>query len=147
MEDDPEIAAIRERLERYRRIYDVPDGQPDWDEVIALYKTDDFMAYDIAPPVAGYLDWDAYAQGWGKILGKYRSIHFGINDDLRIRRLGDVAWMSFSGEWSGTSTGGDSFDKSFRQTMVWVKYAGEWRVVQEHGSMPMLTTLAGGEKV
>lgn len=147
--NDPEIAVLKDYLEQYRKIYDVGSaGDPDRAAVERLYKMDDdFVAFDIAPPLAGYQGWDAYSTAWYKVLGKYSEIQFKIRDDARIHRKGDVAWMSFSADWFGTSRDGAKFAKAFRQTMVWVRENGRWLIVQEHGSSPLTTTLSSGEVV
>lgn len=146
---DPEIAVLRDRVEQYRRQYDIGNGPLDRSAVEHLYKMDDeFTAYDIAPPLAGYIGWDAYAVGWYKVLEKYGEIRFTFREEPRIFRKDDVAWMSFSADWSGRSRAGEDFAKEFRLTLIWVRGEdGAWRITHEHGSAPRLYTLASGATV
>ncbi|WP_068076612.1 YybH family protein [Novosphingobium lentum] len=147
--NDPEIAVLRGLLEDYRRQYDIGGGALDRSTVEHLYKMDDdFTAYDIAPPLEGYIGWDAYAVGWYKVLEKYSEIRFTFREEPRIFRKGGVAWMSVSADWYGKSKGGDDFAKQFRTTLVWVRGPdGHWRITHEHGSSPRTFALAGGEVV
>ena len=146
---DPEMPALKALLEDYRSQYNIAEGEPfERSTVEHLYKMDeDFTAYDIAPPVGGYVGWAAYAQAWSKVLSKYREIRFTFRDDVRIFRRGDVAWMSFSSDWTGRTAGGEEFAKEMRMTLIWVREDGRWQLTHEHGSSPRTTTLPGGETV
>ena len=145
---DPLVAELLDRMEEYRRLYDFGTGRFNREAVAHLYKKDDdFTAYDVAPPVGGYLGWDRYAVGWYEVMNKYKEIHFKFNDDLRVFRRGDVGWASVSARWFGVSTGGVSFNKDFRLTLVWVRENGAWLITHEHASAPRLSELASGEKV
>lgn len=145
---DPEILVLQRLLEDYRSQYNITDGVFDRGKVEHLYRMDaDFTAFDIAPPLGGYIGWDAYAAAWSKVLNKYSEIKFTFRDDVRIFRKGDVAWISFSSDWFGTSAAGDAFAKEMRMTLVWVREDGQWRITHEHGSSPRETTLPGGEVV
>lgn len=146
---DPEITVLRGLLEDYRRQYDVGNGPLDRSKVEHLYKMDDdFTAYDIAPPLEGYIGWDQYKVGWYKVLEKYSEIRFTFREEPRIFRRGDVAWMSVAADWFGRSKGGDEFAKQFRTTLIWVRGDdGRWRITHEHGSAPRTYALAGGEVV
>ncbi|WP_157219214.1 YybH family protein [Flavisphingomonas formosensis] len=147
--EDPEIPILEGLLEDYRRQYDIGEGILDRSKVEHLYKMDDeFTAYDVAPPLEGYVGWDQYKVGWYKVLEKYSEIHFRFRETPRIFRQGDVAWMSVSADWFGTSRGGDDFAKQFRLTLIWVRGEdGRWRITHEHGSSPRSYALAGGEIV
>ena len=55
------------------------------DGVAHLYKTDDdFTAFDVAPPLGGYIGWEIYSGGWQHVMNKYSEIHFKFRDDLRV---------------------------------------------------------------
>ncbi len=146
---DPEIAVLADLLEEYRRQYDTGGGELDRSKVEHLYKMDEeFTAYDVAPPLEGYVGWDSYAVGWYKVLEKYSAIHFTFRDTPRIFRKGDVAWISVNADWYGKSRAGDDFAKTFRLTLIWVRCEdGHWRITHEHGSSPRSYQLAGGEVV
>lgn len=147
--NDPEITVIVERLEKYRTQYNFIGPLFDRSEVEDLYKRDaEFQAFDIAPPLGGYIGWDAYAAAWGKVLSKYSRVDFTFHDDLRVFRKGDVAWVTVSSDWSGLSREGESFHKDMRLTLVWVRdNDGIWRITHEHGSSPRTTQLASGEVI
>ena len=145
---DPEVAALMRRIEEYRRLYDFKRAKFSRETVAHLYKRDeDFTAYDIAPPVGGYLGWAQYSVAWYKVMNKYQEVNFDFLDDLRIFRRGDVGWSSVSCRWYGVTTGGASFSKDIRLTLVWVREHGEWVITHEHASAPRLTEVASGEAV
>jgi ketosteroid isomerase-like protein len=147
---DPEIQTLMHRIEQYRTQYNIADTKHlDRASVEDLYKRDaDFTAFDIAPPLSGYIGWDAYGKAWSQVLNKYSRIVFEFRDDLRVFRLGDVAWASVSADWYGDSKAGEKFHKEFRTTLIWVREAdGAWRITHEHGSSTVTTKLAGGEVI
>lgn len=146
---DPEIRNLMARLEKYRTQYNFEGDVFDRAEVEDLYKRDaDFQAFDIAPPLGGYIGWDAYAAAWSKVLSKYSRVDFTFHDDLRVFRIGDVAWVTVSSDWAGLSKEGVAFHKDMRLTLVWVREAdGVWRITHEHGSSPRTTQLASGEVI
>ena len=147
---DPEIANLMARIELYRTQYNIADSAVlDRASVEDLYKRDaDFTAFDIAPPLSGYIGWNAYAEGWYKVLTKYSRIVFDFHEDLRVFRNGDTGWMSVSADWHGTTRGGEAFHKEMRLTLIWLREAdGVWRITHEHGSSPRTTQLAGGEVI
>lgn len=146
---DPEIRVLMERVETYRKKNNFENSNIDRSKVEDLYKRDaDFQAFDIAPPIGGYIGWDAYGEAWSKVLSKYSRVNFTFNDDLRVFRQGNVAWITVSSVWAGMSKEGAAFHKDMRLTLVWVREAdGVWRVTHEHGSSPRTTELASGEIV
>lgn len=146
--NDEGIQSLRAALERYRMQYNFDGETIEPSGVIDLYVQNDFFqAFDIAPPLGGYSGWDEYQVGWRHIMNKYSKIRFVFRDDLRVMRMGDVGWVSFSADWGGETAAGEAFNKEFRQTMVWVRQNGAWQAVQEHGSMTRETTLPGGEVI
>jgi ketosteroid isomerase-like protein len=145
---DPELVKLLDRVEDYRRLYDFGTEQFDRDAVQHLYKKDeDFTAYDIAPPVGGYVGWARYSVGWYEVMNKYQSVNFKFHDDLRVFRRGEAGWSSVSATWSGRSVQGAEFSKDIRITLVWVKEDGQWVITHEHASAPRLSELASGEQV
>jgi len=145
---DPEVKALTQRVEEYRRLYDFKRRPFDRESVAHLYKKDeDFTAYDIAPPVGGFLGWSQYSTAWYRVMKKYVEVHFDYLGDLRVFRRGDVGWSSVSCRWHGITTGGASFSKDIRITLVWVRENGEWVITHEHASSPRLTEVASGESV
>jgi ketosteroid isomerase-like protein len=145
---DPEVRALLQRVEEYRHLYDFKCEKFNRDAVAHLYKKDeDFTAYDIAPPLGGFAGWSQYSIAWYKVMNKYVEIHFDYHDDLRVFRRGDVGWSSVSCRWHGQTTGGASFSKDIRITLVWVRENGQWLITHEHASAPRLTELPNGERV
>ena len=145
---DPLLVELLNTIEEYRRGYDFGTEKFNRGTVEHLYKKDeDYTAYDVAPPVGGYLGWKRYSVGWYEVMDKYKEIHFKFNDDLRVFRRGDVGWTSVSAKWFGVSVGGESFNKDFRLTLVWVRENGHWVITHEHASAPVLQSLSSGEKV
>ena len=145
---DPEVRALMQRVEEYRRLYDFKRRPFDRESVAHLYKKDeDFTAFDIAPPVGGFPGWSQYSTAWYRVMKKYVEVNFDYLGDLRVFRRGDAGWSSVSCRWHGVTAGGASFSKDIRVTLVWVRENGEWVITHEHASAPRLTEVASGESV
>ena len=145
---DPEMPALLAFIQDYLSIFNYGGAGYDASRLKEIYKADeDFTAYDLAPPARGYIGWKEYEPNWSSLLGKFSEFNFTLNDDLRVFREGNVAWMSASGQTFGKSAAGEDFHKEMRVTLVMVKRDGKWKVTQEHGSAPRLFELANGSKV
>jgi ketosteroid isomerase-like protein len=136
----PEHATILE-LERlvdeYNKALSQGEAPFDIDRVAHLYKRDDdFMAYDLSPPNGGYPGWRSYEAAWHRIMANYDSFHLEPNDDLRIKRVGDVAWASFSFRVWGERQGGFPYKAEGRVTLIWLRENGKWLITHEHVSTP-----------
>jgi ketosteroid isomerase-like protein len=145
---DPEIGKIIGLIKEYTALYNFGTEAFNRGRLEHLYKRDeDFTAYDVAPPVGGYIGWKAYAKGWDHLLGKFSQFNFEINDDLRVFRRGEVAWASMSCATSGKSADGAPFRKELRLTLNFVNDDGKWLIVHEHCSTPRMFELPNGTQV
>lgn len=102
---------------------------------------EDVLVFDISPPLkyVGAKTLRDLNQHWmdsftGTIEGSYR--------DLEVTVVGDVAYGSNIQDWKFTRPDGTVFAFTTRLTDVYRKIGGRWRIVQEHGSVPVdLATL------
>lgn len=98
--------------------------------------SDDMQIFDGAPPIK-YVGADmlrALNQHWldtfsGEIEGYYY--------DLVVNVVGEVAYGSNVQHWKFTRSDGTVFEFNTRLTDVYLKFDGRWRIVQEHGSVPV----------
>jgi len=61
------------------------------------------------------------------------------NDDLKITRRGDVAWMTLTFHLSFALKTGTAMEIDCRHTAIWEKLRGKWLIVHEHVSAPIPT--------
>ncbi len=127
-----------ERLvDDYNKALSQGEAPFDIERVAHLYKRDDgFMAYDLSPPNGGYAGWRSYEAAWHRIMANYASFHLEANDDLRVKRVGDVAWASFSFRVWGARQGGLPYQAEGRVTLIWLRENGKWLIAHEHVSTP-----------
>ena len=59
------------------------------------------------------------------------------NDDLKITRRGDVAWMTLTFHLSLAMKNGAAMELDCRHTAIWEKRRGKWLIVHEHLSTPI----------
>ena len=145
---DPDMPALMAFIQDYLSLFNTGGSGDSVSRIKDIYWADeDFTAYDLAPPARGYIGWKEYEPNWSKLLAKFSEFNWTLNDDLRVFREGNVAWMSASGQTFGKSRTGEDFRKEMRVTLVMVKRDGVWKVTQEHGSAPRLFELADGSKV
>lgn len=56
--------------------------------------------------------------------------------DVRVWKSGDLAWATFTFNARATRRDGDRFELVGRQTNVFQKIGGAWKIVHEHASVP-----------
>lgn len=82
-----------------------------------------------------FLSWEEYSSAWLGFLRHFASFFFSTHGDLRVSRIGRVAWASQTGRSYGEKMDGSEFSRPLRQTLVLVLEDDTWRIVQEHVSL------------
>ena len=101
----------------------------------------DLVVIDLSPPLkyVGVKALRDLNQHWfdtftGSVEGSY--------EDFRVTIVGDVAYGTNVQKWRFTRPDGSVFAFTTRLSDVYRKYDGKWRIIEEHGSIPVdLTTL------
>jgi ketosteroid isomerase-like protein len=131
------VLELERLVDRYNAALSQGEAPFDIGRVAPLYKRDEeFMAYDLSPPNAGYAGWQAYEAGWHRIMANYASFYLEGNDDVRVTVVGDAAWTSFSFRVWGARRGGAEYKAEGRVTLIWVRENGQWLITHEHVSTP-----------
>jgi len=91
--------------------------------------------FDIMP--LKYRGWSEYEAGvekffFSKISGG-KLLH---NNDLKITRRGETAWISLTFKLAFTFKTGESVEMDCRHTAIWECRRGRWLIVHEHVSTP-----------
>ncbi|HEV2365696.1 MAG TPA: nuclear transport factor 2 family protein [Caulobacteraceae bacterium] len=104
------------------------------DEVMAAYAPDVFV-FDVTPPRqhVGFAD---YKKDWQGLFAAFPSMPTTISD-LKIRVVGPVAWSHVIVDSQATTKSGEKKHMVVRQTDVYRKLNGHWKIVQEHVSVPV----------
>ena len=106
----------------------------DLDQPARYYAKDaDLVFYDVAP--LKYNGWQEYRNGVENLLKAYSSLKLVPNNDLKVRRVGKVAWTTLTFHLIGTTKDGKRSDLESRHTAIWQKMHGQWLVVHEHVSV------------
>jgi uncharacterized protein (TIGR02246 family) len=107
----------------------------DVDGIMKIYTPDVFV-FDLVPP-RQYVGAAAYRKDWQALISSYKGpIEFEITD-LSVEIDGNTAFGHSIQRLSGTGTKGQQTDMTVRVTDVYRKVKGEWRVAQEHVSVPV----------
>ena len=111
----------------------------DLDKVYGYYATDDaLIVYDVMEPLEGFVGPD----GWRSLVEETfyagsSEIVLTRNDDLRVRRAGDVAWTAHTFRVEAEPEGAEPQAFDARHTIVWVRRGEGWLAVHEHASLPI----------
>jgi ketosteroid isomerase-like protein len=107
------------------------------DNPASFYAKDaNIVFFDIAP--LKYNGWAEYKEGVQKsIFDQISGGKLTPNDDLKIARHGDVAWMTLTFHLSLTMKTGAAMELDCRHTAIWAKRRGKWLIVHEHVSAPL----------
>jgi len=107
------------------------------DAPASFYAKDaELVFFDVVP--MQYNGWVEYKAGVQRIF--FDQISGGTlvpNDDLKITRRGDVAWMTLTFHLAFTQKTGAKVDLDCRHTAIWEKRGAEWLIVHEHISAPL----------
>jgi len=108
------------------------------DEEMGFYAKDSGLVfYDITPPLK-YNGWYEYREGIRKAyLHTVLRANLKPNDDLEVRRRGNVAWTTVTFHFSVTKKSGESVNMEARHTAIWEKRGDKWFIVHEHVSVPL----------
>ena len=101
----------------------------------ALYSPEaDAAWYDLAP--MKYQGWASYKEGAKKLLAGFKDLKFTVGDDLAVKRVGKVAWVTFTWKADAHLKDGKELHMEGRATDVLQKQKGKWIIVHEHVSVP-----------
>lgn len=107
------------------------------DAPAAFYAPDaDLVFFDVAP--LQYRGWAEYKAGVQQaFFDQISAGRLAPNDDLKITRRGDVAWMTLTFHLSFTMKTGAAVELDCRHSAVWEKRGDRWLIVHEHISAPL----------
>jgi uncharacterized protein (TIGR02246 family) len=109
--------------------------------VMKTYSPDVFV-FDLVPP-RQYVGADAYGKDWQALFAGFSGpVHMEISD-LAISTDGTVAYGHSIQRITGADPSGAKVDITARVTDIYRKVEGDWRIVQEHVSVPV--DLASGK--
>jgi ketosteroid isomerase-like protein len=109
----------------------------DLDAIMAPYvKGDKLFVFDMYPPQA-YIGWDAFRNDWknfidalkGPISYKLGHLTASCDDDFGYTHM--IQYIR------GTRQNGKPFELNLRETDVYRKIDGRWRIVHVHASVPV----------
>ena len=99
-------------------------------------KDADIVFFDVAP--MQYHGWSEYQEGAQKnFFDAISTCKLTPNNDLKIGRRGDVAWITLTFHIAATTKKGEESNLDCRQTSILEKRAGGWQIVHEHISAPL----------
>jgi PhnB protein len=102
-------------------------------KALLSFLTGDFVSFSLAPPLISAMrdkkDYDAWFATWqGPISTEVR--------DLTISVSGDLGTSHSLNLMSGTSADGQDVRLWYRQTLIFRKAGGAWKVAHQHDSVP-----------
>lgn len=104
----------------------------------AVYYARDagLVFFDVMP--LQYRGWREYKKGVQKIFfDKVTAGKLTPNNDVKITRRGDVAWMTLTFRLSFTLMTRKSIKIVCRHTAIWERRGSKWLIVHEHISAPL----------
>jgi ketosteroid isomerase-like protein len=107
------------------------------DNPSSFYAKDaNLVFFDIIP--FKYKGWAEYKKGVQKnFFDQISGGKLTPNDDLKIRRRGDVGWMTLTFHLSFTLKTGAPMEIDCRHSAIWENRRGKWLIVHEHISAPL----------
>jgi len=108
----------------------------DTDNPSRFYAKDaNLVFFDIMP--LKYRGWSEYKRGVDKhFFSKISGGKLTHNNDLKITRRGDTAWISLTFKLTFIFKSGEEAQMDCRHTAIWECRRGRWLIVHEHVSTP-----------
>jgi len=108
----------------------------DTDNPAAYYAKDaNLVFFDVLP--FKYKGWREYKKGVQQsFFDRISAGRLTPNDDLKITRRGNVAWMTLTFHLSFTLKTAAAMEIDCRHSAIWEKRHGKWLIVHEHLSAP-----------
>lgn len=105
-------------------------------KIMACYARDGLFVFDVAPP-RQHVGWEDYKKDWESLFTNIKGpVKFKISE-LDVTAVGSVAYSHSIQAVRWTAAGGTAAELTVRVTDVYRKMSGEWRIVQEHVSVPV----------
>jgi ketosteroid isomerase-like protein len=107
------------------------------DNPSSFYAKDaNLVFFDVVP--LKYRGWAEYKKGVQQnFFDRISGGKLTPNNDLKITRRGDVAWMTLTFHLSFTLKTGAAMEIDCRHSAIWENRRGKWLIVHEHISTPL----------
>lgn len=107
-------------------------------EKIMSFYADDFVAFDMMPPLQ-FKDKDEYrTTAWQECFTDYFKFPVMIHHHERqVHAAGDLALVHYLMHMQGESKTGKKMESWLRSTLALRQMEGEWKIIHEHNSVPL----------
>jgi ketosteroid isomerase-like protein len=128
-----EDAQLKAMFEQHFTDWSTPLSDP------LKWYTEDVVVFDMIPPLSPHIGKAAFLQGaTDGFYSKMESVKFSLKELIRLKHIGDVAWMEAIVHGVALpKDGGANLELDIRMTQIWVKHNGTWLIVHEHVSVPL----------
>ena len=134
-----EHSAWAARMARYyavwspgRRAFDIKAVAPFYKQTGDLFAYESQAGVDSLPPT-GVVGWQAYRDAYTGVMTNFSEFQVLSNNDLRVWRMGDIAWTANTFRTEGQVKGGPAIAGAARATLIWERVGpDDWRIVHEH---------------
>ena len=117
-----------------------PDTPTDFDTLLSLYSTQTYTSFDFGPPAEGFASFEPAWAYYQQLLGN------SVVESWRLEQIGettvelreDIAWTVSLVSLDAELKDGTEIDVPVaRVTLIFEREAEGWKIVHEHGSVPM----------
>ena len=133
-----EIRALVQRLVTAAKAKDIS-------AIMAVYVADESLSvFDITPPLQ-YVGAKAYTKAWEDFFAALPGPLEITIHEFNVMTDGPFGFSHEIDTWSGTDPEGKKVTFTMRITYVYRKVNGKWRIIHEHGSVPVDVTTGRAE--
>jgi len=105
-------------------------------KIMSCYARQGLFVFDVTPP-RQYVGWEAYRKDWQGLFKQFSGPVKMAISDLHVDVVGPVAWGHSIQDVTLSDAKGGKNHIVVRVTDVYRKFGGQWRIVQEHVSVPV----------
>ena len=125
-------AQILAMLKAYNKAFQAKDA----DAVMTAYAKKGLFVFDVSPP-REHVGWDDYHKDWQELFSGSPGPVTNTISEQTLTVVGQVAWGHNVQDAHFTAKDGTSSELVVRVTDVFRKIGGQWKIVEEHVSVPV----------
>ena len=135
----PEYIELQKFINELFAAWSTDTGKVDYEAIGRFYfKEPENVFYVPMLPLEGYKGWHNFRNGIEQnLFNSVSKFRLTAKDDLQLWRRDDLAWGTFTFNFSKTSIDQHILEFEARMTAIFERRGGQWLLVHEHASTPL----------
>ena len=131
-DESASIRDIRHEVELFRHAVLTKDMNG-----IARYywNSPELVVFDVITPLS-YVGWDSFRKDWEGFFIDFKTISIYDWNNMKVEAVGNLGYLRAFIHLKGELSNGEHLDMTVRDTAIFRRINGRWKVIHDHGSVP-----------